>query len=128
ARDSYLRYLPAVFSADEQGRSFLERFLAAFRAEWDPLEEWAETTWRLFDPRTVPDDRGLLGELAGWLGVRFPSGWTAEQRRRLLAASAGLSARPQDPVTGEPGASRRGTVEGLRDLLRVNLWNETGHP
>jgi hypothetical protein len=46
----------------------------------------------------------------------------------LLKQGAALFSQPEDPVTHRPGPSRRGTVEGLRDLLRVYLWNETGHP
>jgi phage tail-like protein len=126
-RQSYLEYLPSVFSADELGRDFLERLLGVFKAEWDVLEEEVETSWRFFDPRAVPEDNALIDYLAGWLGVPVPSAWDTAKKRRLLEEAARLYADDQRP-DGKPGPCRRGTVEGLRDLLRVYLHNMTEQP
>lgn len=110
-RSSYLEYLPAVFSADEETHWFLERFLSIFQAEWDLLEHRIETIRRYFDPKAVPDDH--LAELARWLAVRLEGDWTPEQNRKLVEAAPEL-------------IGRRGTPEGLRRLLQVYLQNITG--
>jgi phage tail-like protein len=113
-RTSYLRYLPAVYAADEESRWFLERFLSIFQTEWDALEETVETSARFFDPKAVPAGDGLA-YLAGWLALTLEGTWTAEQNRELLKAAP----------ANQP---RRGTSEGLREHLRVYLANMTGLP
>src|ERR1019366_415155 len=38
-RDSYLQYLPATYSEDDESRLFLERYLAIFQTEWDAIDK-----------------------------------------------------------------------------------------
>ncbi len=109
-RQSYLAHLPAVYSSEEASRSFLERFLAVVQTEWDGLERQIAEIPRLFDPAAVPEGE-LLDYLASWLGL--PLEGDGEARRRLLAAAPCLQ-------------PRRGTVEGLRDLLRIHLQDMSG--
>ena len=45
-RESYLSYLPAVYSADDDNRWFLERFLSIFQTEWDELQRKVATSAR----------------------------------------------------------------------------------
>jgi phage tail-like protein len=111
-RESYLQYLPAVFSEDEESRWFLERFLAVFQTEWDDLERRIDEIPRLADPATVQDG-ALLENLARWIGLPLEGTWTDDQKRRLLKAAPGIY-------------PRRGTIDGLRDYLRVYLENITG--
>lgn len=108
-RDSYLKYLPAVFSQDEDSRWFLERYLSIVQTEWEDLEKQIRESARYFDPSAVPGGAPLAW-LAGWFAVPLEAEWTDEQNRRLLA---GVSR-----VYG-----RRGTVAGLRAWLQLYLQN-----
>jgi phage tail-like protein len=111
-RESYLQYLPAVFSEDAESRWFLERFLAIFQTEWDSLERKIHDLPRLADPATV-EPEAALAFLAGWLGLPLEGSWSEEQKRRLLKAAPSIY-------------TKRGTIDGLRDYVRVYLENITG--
>lgn len=111
-RQSYLEYLPAVYSSDHDGRWFLERFLSVFQTEWDRLEHRLEDLPRYFDPGAVPAGK-FLAYLARWLSLPLEGSWNEDQKRRLLAAAPRLHAK-------------RGTMAGLRDYLGVYLANMTG--
>jgi phage tail-like protein len=111
-RDSYLRFLPAVYSADDESRWLLERFLAAFQTEWDGIEDTIARVERYFDPAAVPDGAALR-YLAGWLALPLEGGWDDTQRRHLLEAAPRLY-------------RRRGTPAGVRDYLRTYLESMTG--
>jgi len=112
-RRSQLDFLPAVYSAEEESRWFLERFLAILGAEWERIDETIDTLRRLFDPEAVPDE--FVDFLAFWLALPLEGAWTAEQKRRLLAAAPDYT-------------PRRGTLAGMRAVLQVYLWNLTGIP
>ena len=93
-RESYLRYLPAVFSEDEESRSFLERFLAIFQTEWDELEQKIAETGAYVDPAAVPGGP-FLDFLASWLALPLEREWDAEhsgaswrRRRRSIHDAA----------------------------------------
>jgi phage tail-like protein len=111
-RDSYLSYLPAVYSADDDNRWFLERFLSIFQTDWDELQRTVATSAQFFDPAASPAG-AALAYLADWLAVRLEGTWSTEQNRRLLEAAP--ANRP-----------RRGTIAGLRAQVRVYLENLTG--
>jgi phage tail-like protein len=110
-RSSYLQYLPAVYSADQESRWFLERFLSIFQTEWDDLEQRIAEIGRYFDPEAVPAGKALA-YLARWLALPLEGDWDWEQKRRLLAAIPDLY-------------RRRGTAQGLRAYLQVYLHNIT---
>jgi phage tail-like protein len=112
-RDSYLRYLPAVYSSDDESRRFLEHFLAIFQTEWDALETLIATSARYFDPAAVPATGGWLENLAGWLALPLEGTWSEAQKRVLLEAASGVY--PQ-----------RGTAAGLRAYVQAYLQNITG--
>ena len=111
-RDSYLKYLPAVYSADDESRRFLDRFLSIFQVEWDNIEQKIEESALYFDPQAVPGG-AFLDYLAGWLALPMEGAWSEEKKRRLLAAAPGFYAD-------------RGTPHGLRTYLRVYLANISG--
>jgi phage tail-like protein len=111
-RETYLAYLPAIYSADEESRRFLERFLSIFQTEWDELERRIADVAAYFDPKAVPAG-DFLNYLASWLALPIEGGWNDEQKRRLLVAAPNLF-------------RRRGLVEGLRGYLRIYLQNITG--
>jgi phage tail-like protein len=133
-RESYLSYLPALFSADDDSRRFLERFLSIFQTEWDALEERIGAIAALFDPQAVPAGP-LLEYLASWFALPLEGNWNMEQRRRLLVAATKIyfgrwkvtGARDECLTEVEPErAARRGTTDGLRRYLQVYLQNITG--
>ncbi len=133
-RSSYVEYLPAVYSADDESRWFLERFLSIFQTEWDGLESGIRDAAALFDPKAVPAGKALE-YLAGWFALPLEGTWNSEQKRRLLKAIAGiyfgcwrassdktLCLKEVNPAQ----AARRGTPEGLRRYLQIYLQNITG--
>lgn len=107
-RTSYLSYLPAIFSADDESRWFLERFLSIFQTEWDGLERQIARSTALFDPAAVPAN--FLESLAGWLGMPLEGTWDVEQKRNLLKAAPQFT-------------PKRGTPQGLREYFQVYLKN-----
>ena len=111
-RQSYLGYLPRVFSDDDESRWFLERFLSVFQREWDSLDENLDSIARLFDPAAAPADARFLDVLAAWLGLPLEATWTPQQKSNLLQAV------PQY-------YRQRGTVAGVRTFLRAYLLNMT---
>jgi phage tail-like protein len=112
-RDSYVQYLPATYSADDEGRVFLERFLAIFQTEWDSLEKTIAESERYFDPDAVPEGPFLDYLARQWLALSLEGDWTAAQKRRLVSAIPKIY-----PHRGQPQA--------LRDLLSVYLANLSG--
>lgn len=133
-RESYISYLPAVYSSDDESRRFLERFLSIFQTEWDALEGRIEDMPALFDPQAVPEGKQLEW-LASWLALPLEGEWDGEQKRRLLEAATGIYfggwkvAGERDECLSEidpDSAARRGTREGLRRFLQIYLQNITG--
>jgi phage tail-like protein len=110
-RESLLQYLPAIYSAPPQQREFLDRFLSIMQATWSGIEREVETFERHLDPDSVPP--AAMSYLAGWLDLRLEGTWGPEQNRRLLRAMPRLRAK-------------WGTVEGMREWLRVYLANLGG--
>ncbi|MFL5256251.1 MAG: phage tail protein [Rhodopila sp.] len=100
------RYLPAAFAQDPVTGEFADRFLALFDQAFRSVERQIDNEAALFDPRSTRPD--MLTWLASWVGLRFPGGATTAEQRRLLRAVPQLYAK-------------RGTVEGLRQLLVLYL-------
>jgi phage tail-like protein len=112
-RESYLQYLPATYSADDEMRIFLERFLAVFQTEWDKVDRDIDEIERLFDPDAVPEG-ALLEHLASqWLALPLEGDWDGTQKRRLLSAVPKIY-------------PHRGQLQGLRDFIAVYLANLSG--
>jgi phage tail-like protein len=105
-RQSYLRYLPAIYREDEASADFLERFLANFESTFTGIEEEITAITRYFDPEGVPARD--LAWLAEWLGVEIDETWPEAARRELLGRAAELS-------------RARGTRRGLLELLDIYL-------
>ncbi len=112
-RDSYLQYLPATYSSDDESRVFLEHFLAIFQTEWDRLDQTVAEVQRYFDPDAVPAGPFLNYLAKQWLGLTLEKTWTAEQKRRYIAAAPKIF-------------PERGKLSGLRTLIAVYLANFTG--
>ncbi len=112
-RISYLEYLPAIYSADDESRLFLGRFLSIFQAEWDKIEDQVANIAAYFDPCAAPEE--FLDTLAAWFHVPLEQSWSAKQKRTLLKALGELFAT-------------RGTPRGLKRYLQVFIENFTGLP
>lgn len=111
-RETWLPYLPAVFSDNEARRWFLDRFLSIFHTPWSEIGCQIDTFYRYLDPRTVPPGP-FLHYLAGWLGQPLEGTWGPRENRRLLTVTPRLL-----PI--------RGTEAALRELVRVYLANLSG--
>jgi phage tail-like protein len=111
-RESYLTYLPPLYSADEPMRAFLDSFLSVFQTEWEHLEHTAADSTALFDLAAVPSGVAM-NYLASWIGLDLEGTWDGEQNRRLLKAVPKIY-----PVRGTPAA--------LRDYVNVYLTNFAG--
>jgi phage tail-like protein len=104
----WLHHLPALYSRDEDTRTFLDRALALFQDELEGIESQLEGLVRATDPRAAPDRRATpwLEWLSGWLAFPLSESWTEAERRDALAAAFSLEAT-------------RGTAESLRTLIRL---------
>jgi phage tail-like protein len=112
-RDSYLQYLPATYSEDDESRLFLERYLAIFQTEWDAIDKLIDEDERYFDPDAVPAGPFLDYLAEQWLGLKLEKTWTADQKRRLLTAAPKIF-------------QCRGQLAGLRQFVAVYLANFAG--
>jgi phage tail-like protein len=111
-RESYLEYLPPLYSADETTRSFLDRFLSIFQAEWDELDRRVEESDAFLDPKAVPEGVAM-NYLASWFGLELEGTWNGIQNRQLLEAVPKIF--PQ-----------RGTLKALTKYIGVYLANISG--
>jgi phage tail-like protein len=66
-RESYLRYLPAIYQDDDDSKDFLERFLSVFESMLYVSEETISNLPSYFDPQSTPD--GFMEWLASWLAL-----------------------------------------------------------
>lgn len=107
-RDTYRRFLPAIYSETEAARDLLDRFLALHGSVLGGLEEAIENLPQLFDPGAAPhgEPPSWLRWLAGWLAFEVSEHWTEDEARAFLAEAFELH-------------GRRGTLEGLRRYLEM---------
>lgn len=103
-RESYLRYLPAVYQQDEASRHFLDRFLCIFQTDLDDLDALLDDLWLLFDPASVRVK--FLRWLASWVALDIEPDWTPGKIRQALKQAIALY-------------KRRGTLPGLQDALTM---------
>lgn len=105
-RQSYLRYLPAVYQEDARGAEFLEQYLSLFESVFTGIEEEIDAATRYLDPDGVPGE--ALSWLASWLALSPDETWTTDAERTLVR-------RAHELFKG------RGTRAGLRELLSIYL-------
>jgi phage tail-like protein len=83
APSKYLRYLPAIYSADP----FVGRFLRIFEDVLEPVSMMVDDQPYYFDPMTAPLD--LLEWLAFWVDMDDEADdWPLPKKRALVAAAA----------------------------------------
>lgn len=107
-RDTYLKYLPAIYRADPASSDLLQRLLSLSQTAFGGLSQEIIDLTRLFDPGAAPEQGypSWFAWLAGWLAWQLDQNWTDEEARAYLAEAFQLYAL-------------RGTVEGLRRYLKI---------
>jgi phage tail-like protein len=105
-RQSYLRYLPAIYDTEREDRSFLERYLSIFESAFVDVEAGIESIPRMLDPGGVPAE--FVGWLGSWLASETDSAWPTAARREFLARAPELY-------------RLRGTPAGLVETVRIYL-------
>jgi phage tail-like protein len=107
-RDTYLKYLPAIYRADPASSDLLNRLLSLSETALGDLRHEIVSLTRLFNPAAAPDTGypTWFAWLSGWLAWQLNRNWSDKEARRYLAEAFELY-------------SLRGTVEGLRRYLRI---------
>jgi phage tail-like protein len=107
-RNTWLRFLPAIYGNDAARRDLLERFLSLHESVLGELEDSIARLPQLFDPQGAPygEFPSWLSWLAGWLAFDLDAAWSEPDARRYLAGAFELF-------------GKRGTVEGLRRFLEM---------
>lgn len=105
-RQSYLRYLPAIYREDRESAAFLERYLSIFESVFTDIETEIESSTRYVDSRGIRSEH--LSWLARWLAVDVGETWPEAAERRLLERAPDLF-------------KMRGTREGILEIIRIFL-------
>jgi phage tail-like protein len=116
-RRSWLRYLPAVYAAEDESADFLARFLSIFQDELEGIEAINDDIARLFDPAAVPDR--FVDYLAGWLGSPTEGTWDAKQRRHLLQTTRAIY-----QSRGTPASIRRNVRAYVENLIGADVGED----
>ncbi len=111
-RFSYLKnYLPAVYRADADSASFLDRFLANAEGLYTGIEDRIALAEVLFEVDNAPPE--TLGWLASWFGVALDPVWDESTQRLFLRHAMDFF-------------QYRGTMRGLGMALRLVLESCAG--
>lgn len=100
----YEEDLPAIYRNRPACDDFLQRLLALCESFFAELEDQIEQLPVFFDPAATPSE--FLPWLAGWLALELDEKWSTEEQRKLIQQAFAMY-------------GRRGTVEGLREALRI---------
>jgi phage tail-like protein len=103
-RETYLRYLPAIYQEDASSRDFLERYLSVFETILSKLENGIKDTPHLFDPYATPSE--FLPWLSTWVGSFKDENWPEDKWREFLSRAVSLY-------------KQRGTPAGIRELIKL---------
>ena len=107
-RRSWLEHLPEVYRANDKGL-FLERYLAVFQTLYEDLDAQIRNVPTMIDVDAAAKE--VLEQLAGWLDITNSYIWPEDKLRRLLRNAVRLY-------------MRRGTCEGILDLIRLYVGGE----
>jgi phage tail-like protein len=100
----YEENLPAIYRNRPACNDFLPRLLALCESFFVELEKQIEELPVFFDPAATPFE--FLPWLAGWLALELDEKWSEAEQRTLIQQAFSMY-------------GRRGTVEGLREALRI---------
>lgn len=102
-RVTSLNQLPGIYRENDEAEDFTERFLSLFDATTAEIDRALERLPALLDVEHVPEE--VLPWLGTFLGIVFDSGWTTDQRRRLLR---------QAPQLYRQRGTRAGLIEAVK--------------
>ncbi len=107
-RDTYLKYLPAIYRANPDSADLMHRLLSLTQTALGNLRGEIIDLPRLFDPAASPDSGypAWFAWLSGWIAWQLNRNWSDREAREYLAEAFELY-------------SLRGTVEGLRRYLKI---------
>ncbi len=108
-KDTWMKFLPGVYSRDRETADFTERFLSIFQSIYDDRDREIRGSAGLIHPAAV--NRQLLEELAAWYDLKDLYLWTDERLKELVSKAPEL-------------ARKRGTASGLREYLSIYLGSE----
>lgn len=108
-RDSYLRFLPAVYQEDPRRKDFLERFLSLFESMSLDVEEKITHITKNFD--VDASEKDFLDWLSSWLAVMVDENWPESKKRTLLKEAFDLY-------------KSRGTQKTLRRVIEIFTGGE----
>lgn len=103
-RDTYLKYLPAIYQQDTDSRDFLSRFLPIVESVMLTIEDKISNSSRYYNPLAAPDE--FIPWLASWLDFALDDKWSDDKKRRLILRAVSLY-------------KERGTQEGLLDYIEI---------
>ena len=87
-KNSYLRYLPAIYQEDKVSKDFLERFLSLFETFFWNQEEKIKNVSNYFDPDSTPSD--FLPWLGKWTSTVLDDTWPDDKKREFLKRAVEL--------------------------------------
>jgi phage tail-like protein len=127
-RNSYLRFLPAVYSEDPVSRDLSARLLSLFESANADLSRTIDDLRLLFEP--LAGDPELLPWLAERLDVLLEPGWPVDKTRRVLANALSLYRQRGTraaflQMLTDHGASGAQVIEGIRQ--RATFVLGSGH-
>jgi phage tail-like protein len=107
-RDTYLKYLPAIYRHDASSRDLLERFLSLSETGLGRVHQEIADLPLLFDPYAAAAGGypSWLAWLSGWLAWQMNQAWSEPQARKYIAGAYALY-------------GKRGTVQGLKRYLKI---------
>ncbi len=103
-RDTYLKYLPAIYQQDTDSRDFLSRFLPIIESVMLTIEDKIANSSRYYNPLAAPDE--FIPWLAAWLDFALDDKWSDDKKRKLILHAVSLY-------------KERGTQEGLLDYIEI---------
>lgn len=112
-RQSYLRYLPAIYREDDRSAEFLERFLSVFESTFVGIEEDIESVTRFLDSAGIPEEE--VPWLGAWLGVEIDETWPESSQRELIDRAPELF-------------RKHGTRDGVIETLEIYLGDSVSLP
>jgi phage tail-like protein len=128
-RNSALRFLPPVYSADAVSADFLDRFVSIFDTIRNKLSERITYVAHYFDPMSTPANprnaggTDFLSYLGSWIGMTLESNWPVHRRRELVRNAHRLYA-----LRGTPAGLRLaielycGVKPTILEMFRLRRW------
>lgn len=107
--ESFIRYLPEIYSKDMASKEFLTRFIGIFQSLYLDLEGKIDDIASNFDPEIVESD--FLHWLSDWMGIYQDHIWSEEQLRKLIVEANRLY-------------RKKGTKEGIKEIVTFYTGTE----